>query len=261
MIRRLAGVGPRWLAWTVLVVAGLLFMGSAAFAAWGAGRPSLPTGGTGPQGPAQVRPTTGSSSPAGGTLPQGSRQVGPTAGASGPGWAGGGPGGMMGNGRTGGMMGGRVWLPGDGVRVATIAQARARATMAAASSGLRPGEVMQFSENFYVELKDASGAATSEVLVDPSTGAVATENGPAMMWNTGNRTAAVSADQAVAIANRWLQANMAGQTAGMPEAYPGYYTIDTTSGGGKVGMMSVNAATGAVWYHTWHGQFIAEEDA
>ena len=50
MIRRLAGVGPRWLAWTVLVVASLLFMGSAAFAAWGPGRPSLPAGGTGPPG-------------------------------------------------------------------------------------------------------------------------------------------------------------------------------------------------------------------
>jgi len=28
-----------------------------------------------------------------------------------------------------------------------------------------------------------------------------------------------------------------------------------------VGMLSVNATTGAVWYHTWHGTFIAKEDA
>jgi hypothetical protein len=26
-------------------------------------------------------------------------------------------------------------------------------------------------------------------------------------------------------------------------------------------MLSVNATTGAVWYHTWHGTFIAKEDA
>ena len=161
----------------------------------------------------------------------------------------------------GGMMSGRVWLVGDGVRVDTITQARARATQAAAASGLTPGEVMQFTNNFYVELKDASGAATTEVLVDPATGAVSTEYGPAMMWNTGSRTAAISAEEAVEIANRWLQANAAGQTAGKAEAYPGYYTLDTTAGGTTVGMLSVNATTGAAWYHTWHDRFVAEEDA
>lgn len=213
--KRLSEAGPRWLAWAVLAVAGLLLVASVAFAAWGFGRPYTAAGGFAPQ------------------------------------WSG----------TSGGMMGGRVWLAGDGVRVETIAQARARATQAAAASGLRPGEVMQFTNNFYVELKDTSGAPTTEVLVDPATGAVSTEYGPAMMWNTGNRTATVSADQAVAIANRWLQANAAGQKAATPEAYPGYYTIDTTSGGKKVGMLSVNATTGAVWYHGWHGQFVAAEDA
>ncbi|SDB79745.1 hypothetical protein GA0111570_10114 [Raineyella antarctica] len=229
--KRLSKAGPRWLAWVVLAVAGLLLVASVAFVAWGFGRPPAPVGGVAPQWSGHGAPMTG---------PGGRGQVG---------------------GPSGGMMGGRVWLAGDGVRVGTIAQARARATQAAASSGLRPGEVMQFTNNFYVELKDTSGAPTTEVLVDPATGAVATEYGPAMMWNTGNRTATVSADQAVAIANRWLPTNAAGQTAATPEAYPGYYTIDTTSGGKKVGMLSVNATTGAVWYHTWHGQFLAEEDA
>lgn len=227
----LAQAGPRWLAWVVLAVAGLLLIGSVAFAPWGFARLVAPAGGIAPQWSDGGTPMMGPSSPG---------QVG---------------------GPSGGMMGGHVWLDGDGVRVETIAQARARATEAAASNGLRPGEVMQFTNNFYVELKDTSGAPTTEVLVDPATGAVSTEYGPAMMWNTGNRTARVSADQAVTIANGWLQANAAGQTAGAPEAYPGYYTIDTTSNGKKVGMLSVNATTGAVWYHTWHGQFLAEEDA
>ena len=121
---------------------------------------------------------------------------------------------------------------------------------------------MQFTNNFYVELKDASGEATTEVLVDPATGAVSTEYGPAMMWNTGSRTAAMSADEADTIANRWLQANAAGETAaGTAMEYPGYYTLDTASGGTTVGMLSVNTTTGAVWYHTWHGRFVAEEDA
>ena len=64
---------------------------------------------------------------------------GPMMGANGRGWVG--PsGGMMGAGggsmMSGSMMGGGVWLAGDGVRVDTITQARARATQAAAVSGL-----------------------------------------------------------------------------------------------------------------------------
>ena len=40
-------------------------------------------------------------------------------------------------------------------------------------------------------------------------------------------------------------------------AFPGYFTLDTTYGGKEAGMISVNAATGAVWYHGWHGGFLA----
>jgi len=37
------------------------------------------------------------------------------------------------------------------------------------------------------------------------------------------------------------------------QSFPGYYTFDY--GRTKVeGMLSVNAATGAVWPHTWHGR-------
>jgi len=168
---------------------------------------------------------------------------------------------MMGANRGGSMMDTRTWLAGNGVQVTTIAAARARADAAASPNGLHTGEVMQFSDNFYVELKDASGASATEVLVDPATGAVFTEFGPAMMWTTGTAPYAVSSDRATAIANAWLQANAAGQTVGMTDVFPGHYTMDTVSGGNTVGMLSVNATTGAVWYHTWHGTFIAKEDA
>ena len=160
----------------------------------------------------------------------------------------------------GSMMDTRVWVAGNGVRVTTISAARARATAAASPSGLHTGEVMQFSDNFYVELKDASGASAAEVMVDPATGAVFTEFGPAMMWTTGTAPYAVSSDRATAIANAWLQANAAGQTVGSTDLFPGHFTMDTVSGGNSVGMLSVNATTGAVWYHTWHGTFIAKED-
>src|SRR5664280_2155265 len=172
-----------------------------------------------------------------------------------------GRGGMMGSNRGGSMMDTRTWLAGNGTQVTTIAAARVRAVAAASPNGLRTGEVMQFSDNFYVELKDASGASATEVLVDPATGAVFTEFGPAMMWSTGRASYAISSDRATAIANAWLQANAAGQTVGMTDVFPGHYTMDTVSGGNTVGMLSVNATTGAVWYHTWHGTYIAKEDA
>lgn len=165
--------------------------------------------------------------------------------------------GMMGS----GMMSGRVWLAGNGQPVTTLGQAQARAAQAAQPSGLRPGEVMQFTANFYVELKDASGQSVTEVLVDPASGAVATEPGPAMMWNTGSRTAAVTQDRATQIATGWLQANRPGETVTTLDAYPGYYTADTAAADGKpVRMLSVNATTGQVWDHTWHGTFVAEQD-
>jgi hypothetical protein len=168
---------------------------------------------------------------------------------------------MMGNSAGNGMMGGRVWLDGNSTPVTTIAAARARAVEAGAPSQLHPGEVMQFSLNFYVELKDASGASAGEVLVDPASGAVVTEYGPAMMWTSGSNAPAIPADQATTVANQWLQANAPGETVGSTDLFPGHFTMDTVSGGKTVGMLSVNATTGAVWYHTWHGTFIAKEDA
>jgi hypothetical protein len=185
-------------------------------------------------------------------------------GVSGPGWAGTGAG-MMGGGMMagtgGGMMAGRAWLAGDGIPVTSIAAARARAAHAAGPAGLHPGEVIWFSNGFYVELKDTAGNPSTEVIVNPADGAVTTEPGPAMMWNTGSRTASLSPDQAGTIAARWLDTNRPGEAVGPVDAYPGYYAIDTTVGGKGAGMVSVNAASGAVWYHTWHGTFIAKEDS
>ena len=40
------------------------------------------------------------------------------------------------------------------------------------------------------------------------------------------------------------------------EAFPGYFTFDVEADGKPVSMLSVNASTGPVWYHTWHGAFI-----
>ena len=176
--------------------------------------------------------------------------------------------GMMGGsmmGSAGGM--GMAWLPGDGVAVSSIPAARARAAKAAAPAGLHPGEVMWFDNGFYVELKDSAQKPATEVIVDPRTGAVSTEPGPAMMWNTrfgmggsGSSTGSVTETKAREIATSWLAANQRGTAIVGIDAYPGYFTLDLQRNGTVSGMLSVSSSTGAVWYHSWHGTFKAMED-
>jgi hypothetical protein len=173
----------------------------------------------------------------------------------------GGYGGMMG----GGMMGGTSFgIAGTG-EVTTLDQAHAAAQRYADRLDLQVGEVMQFSNNFYAELVAASGAKATEVLIDPDSGSVRLEYGPAMMWNTrygmhpwvSTSTVGVSAEEAQQIAGRWLAQYDNGTTAGDADVFPGYYTVHTLEGGEVTGMLSVNAYTGAVWYHSWHGDFVA----
>ncbi|WP_240123550.1 hypothetical protein [Streptomyces sp. MUM 136J] len=166
--------------------------------------------------------------------------------------------GMMGSGMTGNW-----WLAGDGHPVRTLDQARERATAFADRLDLRVGEVMQFTLNFYAQLETTAGRQATEVLVNPADGAVQIEYGPAMMWNTdygmhhGSRGhTTVSASQARDIAQRWLHDRDTTLTAGDPESFPGYYTLHTLQSGKITGMLSVDAATGQVWYHSWHGDFV-----
>ena len=176
--------------------------------------------------------------------------------------------GMMGGSMMGSMGSmGMEWLPGDGVAVSSIPAARARAAKAAKPAGLQPGEVMWFDNGFYVELKDGAQKPATEVIVDPRTGSVSTEPGPAMMWNTrfgmrgeSSSPGPVTSTKAREVATSWLAANRAGTTIGGIDSYPGYFTVDLQRGGVVSGMMSVSSSTGAVWYHAWHGAFIAMED-
>lgn len=165
--------------------------------------------------------------------------------------------------------GGGPWpgsaMMGYGVRgqgpVRTLDDAQTAAQRFADRSGLRVGEVMQFDNGLYAELVDASGAGATEVLIDPASGAVQIEWGPAMMWNTVTGMHArhggdIGPDEARRLADQWLRANRPAEQAGPAETFPGYYTLHTTRDGRIEGMLSVNASTGMVWYHTWHGRFI-----
>ena len=195
--------------------------------------------------------------------------------------------------------------------VSGIADPRARAQTFADRLGLKTDEVLHFQRNYYVMLVDSTGKPATEVLVDPGTGAVGIEFGPAMMWNTeygmlsgrygaqmmsgdamrqmmgryggdysgmmGGRgyggmmggttapttpstptpTGSVPLARAHELAQAWLDANEPGvkvETGG--DAFPGYYTLETLRNGQTEGMISVNASSGAVWPHWWHGRFI-----
>jgi hypothetical protein len=158
-------------------------------------------------------------------------------------------------------------VPGSGPVRSLAAADRAAGTFAD-RWGLHAGEVMQFDNNFYAELLDPAGNRATEVLVDPASGAVGLEPGPAMMWNTdygmmrpAPAPAAVTAQRARWLADQWLHDNQPGLHAGDPELFPGYYTLHALRGDRVAGMLSVNAATGTVWYHTWHGRFIAMQEA
>src|SRR3989304_1947500 len=154
-------------------------------------------------------------------------------------------------------------------------------------------EIMVFDNNAYVSIIDQqTKSGAFEVLVDPGTKAVFLEYGPAMMWNTdygmmGGRgfgmvgsggmvggggvgaggpgaqpgQASVTAEQALQIAQDYLDQYQPGvKVADHANAFPGYYTIDTEKDGSTLGMLSVNAYTGQVWVHTWHGKFAEERE-
>ena len=189
-----------------------------------------------------------------------------------------------------GMMG--YASSGGGEPVRDIGAARRQAQRFADRLDLRAEEVMQFDNQYYVELVDSEGRGATEVLVDPGNGAIAIEYGPAMMWNSrygmmsggnrwgsgmmgetyrpgrgkdptwtpppGRRKGAVAAADAEQIADRWARGS--GMRAQKAEAFPGYYTVHTTRAGRVAGMVSVNSFTAAVWPHWWHGRLTSMSD-
>lgn len=140
-------------------------------------------------------------------------------------------------------------------------------------SNLEIAELMEFEYNFYAIVRERdTGIGAMELLVDKWTGAVGPEMGPNMMWNSkygmhtrmmgGPVTNTLSSEEALQIAQRWLDVYRPGEVVEDADPFYGYYTIHTQKDGQIVGMLSVHGATGQVWYHTWHGRFIqmTEED-
>lgn len=152
------------------------------------------------------------------------------------------------------------------------------------------GEIMIFDNHAYAVIEDTTtGQGAFEVLVDPARQVVHLEYGPSMMWNTvygmhgtdpipgtvrmggrmmgggdiyGPSTVTTDVTQLTEAEARnkaaaYLEQAYPDQTlAATAEAFPGYFTFDVESDGTLVSMLSVNAYTGQVWYHTWHGTFV-----
>ena len=145
---------------------------------------------------------------------------------------------------------------------------------------LKIDELMEFDQNFYALIKEKStGVGAFELLVNKSSGAVVFEPGPDMMWNTkysmmgrgmmgggwfqtGSASASmpVSPAEATKLAQAWLDQNLAGDSAGTPDGFYGYYTFHFEKDGKIAGMLSVNGYAGQVWLHTWHGGFTQARD-
>jgi len=147
------------------------------------------------------------------------------------------------------------------------------------------GEIMIFDNHAYAVIEDTeTGQGAFEVLIDPVRQVVHLEFGPSMMWNTtfgmhgtdpvnprgmmgglgefGPQTvpdnaSPVTEAEARETALAYLEQAHPDQTlSATAEAFPGYFTFDVETDGTPVSMLSVNATTGQVWYHTWHGTFV-----
>jgi len=164
------------------------------------------------------------------------------------------------------------------------------------NDNLALGEIMIFDNHAYAQVMDeTTETGAFEVLIDPASGHVFPEPGPNMMWNTeygmmsGNGFGGmmggqfgsgvmgssqyggmmgsfgyapdaeinITAGEAVDAAQEYLDAYLPGKTADeTADTFPGYYTLHVLEDGETIGMLSVNAYTGQVFLHHWHGNFI-----
>ena len=146
------------------------------------------------------------------------------------------------------------------------------------ASDLEIDEIMEFEYNYYVVYSEEStGIGAMEMLIDKTTGRIFPEYGPNMMWNLkyghggmmtgsgsmmggyyseGYSDVPIGSDETIEMAQKFLDISYPGAEADDPHPFYGYYTLHTMMDGEIFGMLSVNAFTGQVWYHNWHGEYI-----
>jgi hypothetical protein len=143
-------------------------------------------------------------------------------------------------------------------------------------------DVMEFEHNFYaVAIEPDTGMGAMEILLDKERDAIGPEPGPNMMWNgrygmhgrgvgpggmmghmgQAQEVNELSEVEARSYAERWGERRR--PTLLIDEEsheFYGYYTFHTLREGQIEGMVSVHGSSGRVWYHDWHGDFVAVLD-
>ncbi len=117
-------------------------------------------------------------------------------------------------------------------------------------------EVMEFEENFYVVYNEKSTRIGAfEMLIDKGTGRIFPEYGPNMMWNDkyghhgtmgsgmmgeswSSGRAALDEEEAVELAQMFLDKQFSGAVADDPHPFYGYFTLHTVRDGEIFGMLS-----------------------
>lgn len=188
-------------------------------------------------------------------------------------------GGMMGG--SGGMMGNMMQMMGGNMLVSGGIPYNANGSLVSLDQAgdiakkylsaqnnpdLELADLEEWEFNFYVEYREKStGTGAFQMLIDKYSGTVSPEMGPTMMWNTkygmmgaqsGDMT--LTAEQATAYAQQFLDSRLPGTKAEDSGTFYGYYHFDVKKDNNMYGMLDVNGYSGQVWYHTWHGNFIRE---
>lgn len=153
-------------------------------------------------------------------------------------------------------------------------------------SGLEMDEIEEWEYNFYVVVKETTPPQHKafQLVIDKWNGSIMPEPGPNMMWNQkygsmgsgmaggmmgggmGGGNMNITPESAATFATQFLQERFAPSlmliVSTSPDIFYGYYNFDVndSASGKKYGMLSVNGATGQVWYHSWHGNFITGKE-
>jgi hypothetical protein len=136
---------------------------------------------------------------------------------------------------------------------------------------LHVAEIMEFKDEFYFIIYEKStGIGAMEMLINKVSRNVSPEPGPNMMWNIGYGhmgsgmmggsqgigSQTVNPEEAVEIAQDYLDQELPEMVAEEPFLFYGYYTLHVLKDDSVHGMLSVNAYNGGVWYHEWHSKFV-----
>jgi hypothetical protein len=174
--------------------------------------------------------------------------------------------GMMGNMMMGNMMMGNMmalYYPESKPITQDVALKNMESFARQYGSNIEVEDFMAFSSNYYAVMKDtANGQDIAEILVDRYSGSTYPEPGPNMMWNTrygAGRVQAGSSGYDLAGAKKLAEDFLTGYLPGaqIQESHemPGYYTFDFGRNETE-SMLSLNAYSGQIWVHTWHGSYI-----